>query len=121
MASGNKSAKRLNMATITHIFPRHQRYQNGILVSSDDVDRIAKFEYDLTGTMLQVSIIPTLSPKKARLIRQDGFSLFYQGEDSDYRFVLECWSDNSTIKRFSVFRDDIGVEYRYLSDHQDAL
>ena len=48
-------------------------------------------------------------------------SLYYKGEDPDYRFVLECWPDNGTIKRFSVFRDDMGVEIRYLSSHQDAL
>ena len=47
--------------------------------------------------------------------------LYYQGEDIDYRFELECWPDNGTIKRLSVFRDDTGVEYRFISDHQDAL
>ena len=39
----------------------------------------------------------------------------------DYRFEVECWPDNGTIKRFSVFRDDMGVEIQYISDHQDAL
>lgn len=55
------------------------------------------------------------------MIRQEGFTLYYQGEDIDYRFEIECWSDNGTIKRLSVFRDDTGVEYRFISDHQDAL
>lgn len=109
------------MTKITHIFPKHQRFERGMLVSTNEVPRCAIFEYDLTGTRLVVAVMPTLSPKRASLVRQDGFCLYYQGEDPDYRFVLECWQDNGTIKRFSVFRDDIGVEYRYISDHQDAL
>lgn len=51
------------------------------------------FEYDFSGTNVVISIIPTLSPKKAHLIRQKGFTLFYQGEDLDYRFEQECWPD----------------------------
>ena len=84
-------------------------------------NRRANFEYDWSGNNVVISIVPTLSPKKAHLVRQDGFTLYYKGEDPDYRFVLECWPDNGTIKRFSVFRDDMGVEIRYLSSHQDAL
>lgn len=109
------------MATITHIFPKHQRIENGIVVSTNVVQRLAVFEYDITGTILVVSIVPNMSPKRARLVRQDGFTLYYQGEDIIYRFVIECWPDNGTIKRFSVYRDDMGVEYRYISDHQDRL
>ena len=75
---------------------------------------------EVTGNVV-ISIIPTLSPKRARLVRQEGFTLYYQGEDPDYRFVLECWPDNGTIKRLSVFRDDIGTEYRFISDHQDRM
>lgn len=62
-----------------------------------------------------------LSPKKAYLVEQNGFTLYYRGQDPDYIFVLECWPDNGTIKRLSVFRDDIGLEIRYLSNHQQAL
>lgn len=109
------------MTTITHIFPKHQRIENGVIVSTNNVLRQATFEYDATGTRMTVSIIPSLSSKRARLVRQDDFTLYYKGDDSYYRFVLECWPDNGTIKRFSVFRDDIVVEYRYISDHQDAL
>lgn len=73
------------------------------------------------ATMSSFRTSQAYQKKKARLIRQNGFKLYYQGEDPDYRFVLECWPDNGTIKRLSVFRDDIGVEYRYLSSHQDAM
>ena len=109
------------MTTIRHIFGRHQRYQSGRLVSDDHVARQANLEYDATGNTVIVSIVPTLSPKKAFLVRQVGFTLYYRGEDPDYRFEVECRPDNGTIKRLSVFRDDMGVEIRYLSNHQDAF
>ena len=109
------------MSLVTHVFESHKRFQHGVEVSYDHVPRRANFEYDWSGNNVVISIIPTLSPKKAYLVRQDGFTLYYKGEDPDYRFVLECWPDNGTIKRFSVFRDDMGVEIRYLSSHQDAL
>lgn len=109
------------MATIRHIFQRHQRFQNGLLVSNDYAVRQITLEYDATGNIVIISIMPTLSPKKAYLVRQIDFTLYYRGEDTDYRFEVECWPDNGTIKRVSVFREDMGVEIRYLSDHQDAL
>ena len=109
------------MPLVTHVFPKHQRLQNGRVVSNDAVPRRANFDYDLTGNNVVISIIPTLSPKRAHLVSQDGFNLYYRGDDPDYRFEIECWPDNGTIKRFSVFRDDTGVEYRYISDHQDRM
>ena len=54
-------------------------------------------------------------------MKQVGFTLYYQGDEPYFRFELECWPDNGTIKRFSVFRDDMGVEIQYISDHQDRL
>ena len=109
------------MPTITHVFKSHQRIEHGVVVSNDAVPRRANFVYDMTGRVVDISIIPTLSTKRAYLTRDDGFTLYYEGDDPDYRFELECWPDNGTIKRFSVFRDDIDVEYRYISDHQDRM
>lgn len=109
------------MPFITHLFSSHKRIENGREVSHDFVARRANFEYDFTGNNVIISIEPTLSPKKAHLTRQDGFTLYYVGEDPDYEFVLECWPDNGTIKRLSVFRHDLGVEYRYISTHQTAM
>jgi hypothetical protein len=109
------------MSLVTHVFESHKRIQNGVVVSHDYVARRANFVYDPTGSVVDITIIPTLSTKRAYLIRQDGFTLYYRGEDPDYRFELECWPDNGTIKRFSVFRDDTGIEYRYISDHQDRM
>lgn len=109
------------MSLITHFFKQQQRIENGKIVADDLVQRLASFNYDITGNNVEISITPVLSPKRARLVRQIGFTLYYQGLDPDYRFELECWPDNGTIKRLSVFRDDMGVEYRYISDHQDRL
>lgn len=109
------------MSLVTHVFHIQQRIQNGRIVASDPVMRRANFEYDFTGNNVIISIVPSLSPKRVRLVRQVGFKLYYQGEDPDYRFELECWPDNGTIKQLSVFRDDTGVEYRYISDHQDRM
>ena len=109
------------MSLITHVFNRQQRVENGIVISTDFVSRRGNFEYDYSGNNVVITIIPSLSSKRAHLVRQDGFTLYYVGDGPDYRFEMECWPDNGTIKRFSVFRMDTGVEYRYLSDHQDAM
>ena len=110
------------MPTVTHVFFKHQRLQNGVVIKDENQPRRANFDYDMTGNNVVITILSVLSPKRARLTREDGYTLYYQGiDDPDYRFVLECWPDNGTIKRLSVFRDDIGVEYRYISDHQDRL
>ena len=96
------------MPIVTHVFNSHKRIERGHVVSHDFVARYANLSYDATGNQVVISIIPTLSPKRAYLIKQDFFTLYYKGEDPDYRFEVECWPDNGTIKRLSVFRDDIG-------------
>ena len=83
------------MTIITHMVYAHQRVERGKIVSTNVVPRLAKFEYDFSGANVVISIIPTLSPKRAHLIRQEGFTLYYQGEDIDYRFELECWPDSA--------------------------
>lgn len=109
------------MSLVTHLFCEHRRVVNGVVVFKEIVSRRANFEYDPTESIVDITIIPTLSTKRAYLVRQEGFTLYYRGYDPDYRFELECWPDNGTIKRLSVFRDDTGVEYRYISDHQDRM
>lgn len=109
------------MPTVTHIFESHKRIQNGVVMSHDYVQRRAILEYDFTGMNVVISIMPTLSPKSAYLVKDENNILYYQGTDPDYRFELETWRDNNTIKRLSVFRDDINLEIQYLSTHQDAM
>lgn len=117
----NKTSKIKTMSFVTHVFKQQQRIQNGRIVADDPVFRRANFNYDSTGNNVVISIEPSLSPKRARLTRQVGYTLYYQGEDPSFKFELECWPDNGTIKRLSVFRVDTGVEYRYISDHQDRM
>lgn len=109
------------MPTINHLFYRHIRYENGKITSIDDVNRLAILEYNNTGDEVIIRIVPTLSPKRAVLYKQDGFTLYYKGEDLDYRFIIECWEDNRTIKRLSVIRIDTGVEIMYISTHQKTI
>ena len=109
------------MPVVTHVFSSHKRIEHGVVVSNDAVPRTAKFVYDPSGMIVDITIIPVLSTKRAFLIHQDSFTMYYQGSDPDYRFELECWPDNGTIKRLSVFRDDTDIEYRYISDHQDRM
>jgi|GEM_PF-2335539 len=109
------------MPLVTHLFYQQQRIEHGRVVSVDNVSRRANFDYDFSGNNVVISIIPSLSSKRAHLTKQSGFTLYYDGEDRDYKFELECWPDNGTIKRLSVYRIDTGVEYRYISDHQDRM
>lgn len=53
------------MSIITHVFYAHQRVEHGKIVSTNVVPRQATFEYDFSGTNVVISIIPTLSPKRA--------------------------------------------------------
>ncbi len=109
------------MPLVTHLFESHKRFEHGVEKSFDRVQRRANCDYDMTGSTVVISIMSTLSSQKAYLVRQDGFTLYYEGEDPDYLFELECWPDNGTIRRFSVFRVDTGVEIMYLSSRQDAM
>lgn len=109
------------MPLVTHLFYSHKRIQNGLVVSHDFVPRRANLEYDFTGRRLTITIIPTLSPKTATLYRDSNNVLYYRGDDPNYRFEIETWPDNNTIKRLSVIREDRNLEIRYISDHQDAM
>ena len=109
------------MAKVTHVFKSHKRIQNGKVVSHDFVPRQAILDYDWSGRNLVISIIPTLSPMSATLVRDSGNVLYYRGVDPDYKFEVETWPDNNTIKRLSVIRVDRHLEIQYLSDHQDAI
>ena len=66
------------MALITHVFESHERIHDGVVVSHDDVARRANFVYDPTGSIVDITIIPTLSTKRAHLTRQVGFTLYYR-------------------------------------------
>ncbi|MBR1808192.1 MAG: hypothetical protein IJ776_02240 [Paludibacteraceae bacterium] len=91
------------MPLVTHVFSSHKRFENGKEVSHDFVPRRANFEYDFTGENVVISIIPTLSPKRARLVRQDGITLYYVGEDPDYRFELDVGLTMEQLNAYLFF------------------
>lgn len=107
------------MSRITHLFESLVRYNNGVEIYREKIERMAVLDYNANGTVVDITIMPNLSTKRAFLTRQEGFTLYY--EAIGYQFELECWPDNGTIKRLSVFRVDTGVEYRYMSNHQDRM
>ena len=109
------------MSTITHVFNSHKRIESGRVVSHDFVPRMANLQYDFTGRRVLISIIPTLSPKYATLYKDTGNVHYYRGDDPDYRFELETWPDNNTIKRLSVIREEFNLEIQYLRDQQTAM
>lgn len=109
------------MSRITHLFKTLVRYQNGVEVYREETERMAVLDYNANGSLVEISIIPNLTPKRAYLAGQEDFTIYYEGYDLCYSFELECWPDNGTIKRLSIKRNDTGVEYRYISDHQDRM
>ena len=68
------------MPLVTHIFHSHKRFERGVQVSFDHVPRRANLDYDTTGNQVVISIIPTLSPKRAFLVRQEYFTLYFSTE-----------------------------------------
>ncbi|MBR2260853.1 MAG: hypothetical protein IJ916_04040 [Paludibacteraceae bacterium] len=107
--------------TIKYVSTNHMRIENGVTVSHDYVPRYIILNYDMTGRVLSISIYPSLTDKKAVLVRDSNNVLYYQGDDPDFRFEVETWPDNNTIKRVSVVRVDRNLEIRYLGEHEDAL
>ena len=101
------------MPRIIFQYSNHKRFENGIMVSHDYAPRQITLDYNSNGTMLTISIFPTLSPKQAMFVRDSGNLLVYRGLDPDYRFEVETKSDN-TIKRVSVIRLDRNLELRFL-------
>ena len=84
------------MSLITHVFESHKRIQHGVVVSHDYVQRRANLEYDATGNRVIISILPTLSPKSAYLVKQVGFTLYYKGDDPANSPVVS-WRAHSTL------------------------
>lgn len=109
------------MSVLVQVFNRHKRIENGIVVSDDTVPRRVNLGFDNTYRRLKVSIIPTLSIKYATFDKEDGDVACYLGDDHDFRFELELFPNGNAIKRFSVFRDDKGLEIQYIGDPHDEM
>ena len=100
------------MPTIHFQSSNHKRLERVIQVSHDFVPRFIQLDYSPNGAILTISILPTLTPKQAMLVGDDGSVLVYEGIDPDYRFEVETKVDN-TIHRVSIFRLDRNLELRY--------
>ena len=74
--------------------PSHKRYENGIFVEESHVQRNIILDYSLDGNTVEISIMPTLSPKKASFVKDSGNTLYYKGYDSDYEFELHTNYNN---------------------------
>lgn len=102
------------MPTIQFQSTNHKRFENGVQLTHDFVPRIIQLQYSDDGLRLVISIIPTLSPKVASFQKDTGNTLFYIGEDRDYRFEVET-KQNNEIKRVSVIRVDRNLELKFFS------
>ena len=103
---------------INYISSRHIRVEN--ISASKPIQwpinyahRHIKLHYTDFGKTLTVEIIPSLTAKKATLVKDENDVLTYIGEDPDFGFEIET-KENNTIKRFSMFRFDKDMELRYL-------
>ena len=101
------------MPTIQFQSTNHKRYENGVQLTHDFVHRIIQLQYSDNGLRLVISIIPTLSPKGATFQKDINSTLFYVGDDNDYRFEVETGYNNQ-IKRVSVIRVDRNLELKFL-------
>lgn len=101
------------MPTIQFQSTNHKRYENGVQLTHDFVPRIIQLQYSDNGLRLVISIIPTLSPKGATFQKDINSTLFYVGDDNDYRFEVETGYNNQ-IKRVSVIRVDRNLELKFL-------
>lgn len=97
--------------------PSHKRYENGVYVEESHVQRNIVLDYSLDGRSVEVSIMPTLSPKKAILTRDSGNTLYYKGVDPDYEFELHTNHNNQVdIMRLKRLDKNLMIEYTCLVD-----
>ncbi len=96
------------------------RFENGIMVSHDFVPRYITLKYDDFGRRMTISIAPSLSEKVSIAYKDSDNVLYYRGVDPDYRFEVETWPDNNTVRRVSVIRVDRNLEIRYFGEHEEA-
>ena len=88
--------------SITKVFSsiRHERFENNILVSESEVDRVININFDNEDNIL-VSIAPSLSPKKAALKSESENKKTYIGFDTDYSFIID-FDDFDEIETFTL-------------------
>lgn len=85
----NHGRKIDNVESNTTIFysNRHQRFENGIMVSESEVERTININF-IEENEVVVGIAPSLSPKKAYLDSENGNTKQFKGYDPDYLFTI---------------------------------
>ena len=83
-------------------------------LTHDFVPRTILLQYSDNGLRLNISVIHTLSPKGATFLKDVNNTLYYSGDDVDYRFEVETGYNNE-VKRVSVIRVDRNLELRYFA------
>lgn len=97
--------------------PSHKRYENGVFVEQSISQRNITLDYSLDGNSVEVTITPTLSTKKAYLVRDSGDTLYYKGIDPDYEFELHTNHNNQVdIMRLKRLDKNLMIEYSCLVD-----
>jgi hypothetical protein len=100
------------MQIIQFQLTNHKRFENGTQLTHDFVPRIIQLQYSDNGLRLTISVMPTLTPKGATFQKDINNTLYYIGDDTDFRFEVET-VDNNEIKRVSVIRIDRNLELKY--------
>ena len=103
---------------INYMSSRHIRIENISSANPNQwpimyVPRHIKLHYTNLGKTLTVEIIPSMTAKRATLVKDENDVLTYIGDDPDFGFEIETKANN-TIRRFSMFRFDKDMELRYL-------
>lgn len=91
----------------------HRRYEDGILVSEDEANRIVSIQFSQDKKECIVRISPTLSDKKAILSSVENSTYTYSGTDPDYKFII-CYDIFGSIEKFSLIRTDRELKIDYL-------
>ncbi|EPR73430.1 hypothetical protein ADIWIN_1460 [Winogradskyella psychrotolerans RS-3] len=79
---------------------RHERFEDGVLTSESEVDRVINITFDNENNIL-VSIAPSLSPKKAAFKSGSEYKKSYVGFDPDYLFTVS-FDDFNEIDSFML-------------------
>ena len=79
-----------DVETIPLIFysTKHERYENGNLASTSEVERTINLNFIENKEEIIVSVEPSLSPKKGYIVSKNEKQLIYKGYDPDYLFTV---------------------------------
>lgn len=91
---------------------RHERLQNGYIVSESEIERVIELSFTNDKNRLFVSIEPTLSGKPGNLIEQNDNVLIYRGDDPDFEFTV-YFDEFEEVEKFILHRTDRDLQLIY--------